>query len=302
MNTMKALSCALLVAGVVGVSAWGQEGPVPATAVVSIESNGAPVTPQMLSLKVSGHEVPVESLTPVQPQNMELAILIDDGLRQSVSLQFADIKRFVGQLPPQVKVMVGYMSNGSVRAQHTFTTNREVVMKDVRIPFGTPGQAASPYFCLSDFVKHWPSNARAARVVLMITNGVDPYNGSTSIMNQNSPYVQSAQEDAQRAGVAVYSLFYGNAGMGGFRTNFSGQSYLQQVADATGGQSLYGGTITPVNFQPFLDKFRKDLAESYFVGFRVNGKVGRDELASIKVKANAPGIKVHAPEAVRPGI
>ena len=90
--------------------------------------------------------------------------------------------------------------------------------------------SASPYFCLSEFAKNWPgtpvearrnpealdamgpaaAGTRKARFVLMITNGVDPYNGSTSILNQDSPYVATAVRDAQRAGAAVYSiLLYG---------------------------------------------------------------------------------------------
>ena len=80
----------------------------------------------------------------------------------------------------------------------------------------------------------------------MLTNGVDPYNGSTALVNQDSPYVEAAQADAQRAGVAVYSIAYGDAGMRGGSASFSGQSYLQQVADATGGRSFYQGTGNPV--------------------------------------------------------
>ncbi len=90
--------------------------------------------------------------------------------------------------------------------------------------------SASPYLCLSDFSKHWPgapSNAAVdgavapapaqhkARFVLMISNGVDPYNGSTSVMNQDSPYVSASVKDAQRAGVAVYSIYFSDAGIRG---------------------------------------------------------------------------------------
>jgi len=64
----------------------------------------------------------------------------------------------------------------------------------------------------------------------MITDGVDPYNGRPSVLNQNSPYVESAQNAAQRAGVAVYSIYYGDRGIGGGGAYLSGQSYLQQVA------------------------------------------------------------------------
>jgi hypothetical protein len=183
-----------------------------------------------------------------------------------------------------------------------FSSNHAVVADQLRIAMAMPGASASPYFCLSDFVKHWPSQQRVPRFVLMITNGVDPYNGSVSPMNQDSPYVQAAQEDAQRAGVAVYALYYGDAGMRGGRAAFSGQSYLSQVTGATGGESLYNGTFSPTSFAPYLKRLAEDMRESYVLGFRANATHARaNTLVPIKVKS-MNGAKVHAPEAVHPGM
>jgi hypothetical protein len=68
-----------------------QEGPAPTTALVTIESKGnAPVSPQTLTLQVNGRNTPIDSVTPVNPAGTELAILIDDGLRGNVALQFGD--------------------------------------------------------------------------------------------------------------------------------------------------------------------------------------------------------------------
>jgi hypothetical protein len=281
-----------------------QEGPAPTTALVTIESKGnAPVSPQTLTLQVNGRNTPIDSVTPVNPAGTELAILIDDGLRGNVALQFGDLKQFIQTLPPQVHVLLGYMDNGTVRQEGGFTTDHEAIVGKIRIPMSVGDASASPYFCLSDFVKRWPSNQRAARVVLMITNGVDPYNGSTSIMNQDSPYVQEATDDAQRAGVAVYALYYGDSGMRGGRANFSGQSYLQQMASSTGGESLYNGSFSPVEFAPYLKQFGKDLQESYLLGFQANAThEKKDTLTRIKVKSTEAGVKVHAPDAVHPGV
>ena len=79
----------------------------------------------------------------------------------------------------------------------------------------------------------WSPSTHKARFILMLTNGVDPYNGSTSIMNQGSPYVDNAIADAQRAGVTVYSIYFGDAGMAGGSVNNSGQDCLNQIAQAT---------------------------------------------------------------------
>jgi hypothetical protein len=195
------------------------------------------------------------------------------------------------------------MQNGIVRSEGGFSTNHAAVAAQLRIPMSAAGVDASPYFCLSDFVKHWPSNEPGARFVLMVSNGVDPYNGRPSIMNQDSPYVQTAQEDAQRAGVAVYSIYYGESGLRGGRGSFSGQSYLQQVGEATGGESFYQGTITPPSLGPYLKQFDKAIAESYTVSFNVNSAGSKgNTLTQIKLTSSQPGVKIHAPQSVHPGL
>ncbi len=279
------------------------EGPVPTSALVSVTSKSdTPLNPQMLHLQVNRHDSPITAVTPVSPASAQIAILIDDGLRGSFALQLKDIQNFIEQLPAGTQVLVGYMQNGSVRTSG-FTANHEQAASQLRIPFSNFDASASPYFCLSSFVKQWPSNQPGARFVLMITNGVDPYNGRPSILNQDSPYVQTAQEDAERAGVAVYSIYYGDTGLRGGRGSFSGQSYLDQVGDATGGESFYHGSITPVSFAPYLAQFRKAITESYLVSFLTSATHEKgNTLTDIKLTTSQPGVKIHAPQSVHPGM
>jgi hypothetical protein len=205
------------------------------------------------------------------------------------------------------------MQNGRVEPASNltgFSTDHAAVAQGIHIPNGIRGASASPYFCLSDFVKNWPPEAEGARnrqserpthkarVVLMITNGVDPYNGSTSITNQDSPYVASAITDAQRAGVPVYSIYYSDAGFRGNRGSFSGQSYLQQVAEGTGGVAYYQGTGNPVSLAPFLKQFQSAISETYVATFPVDGN---KKMVSLKVSTTLPKTKLNAPEQVRPG-
>lgn len=280
------------------------EGPVPTTALINVQSkNNTPLNTAALKLEVNGHDAPIASVTPVGREGAQVAILIDDGLRMNFGVQLSELQKFVGSLPPNVQVLVGYMQNGMVRHEGGFSSNHEALLKQIRVPLGSPGLSASPYFCLSDFVKHWPGQGNAARMVLMITNGVDPYNGSVSPLNQDSPYVRTAQEDAQRAGVAVYSIYYGDAGIRGGLANFSGQSYLNQVAEATGGVSFYQGRITPPSIGPYLDEFRNAIQESYLVSFNASANhERRNTLTRIKLKTEQAGVKLHAPDAVHPGL
>jgi len=280
------------------------EGPAPTTALVYAESkNHTQLDPQALQVQVNGHNVQVTSVEPVSADRAQVAILIDGGLRSSFNLQINDIKEFVNGLAPGTEILIGYMENGRVVAPTGFTTDREQILGSLHMSIALPGLSASPYFCLSDFVKKWPSSAPSARFVLMITNGVDPYNGAPTLMNQDSPYVQTAQEDAARAGVAVYSIYFPDAGLRGGRGSLSGQSYLSQVGDATGGMVFNNGSIPPVSIGPYLTQFGRAIKESYRVTFLAGtGNRKPSTLDRLKIKTSQQGMKVHGPEVVHPGM
>jgi len=281
-----------------------QEGPAPTQTLVTLESNSNQnLTPQNLTLKLNGRDTPLDSVAPIPPTGVQIALLIDDGLRNSVGRQLNDIRKFVTTLPQGTEIFIGYMQNGRVVSAQDFTTDYAAAAKAVRIPLGSAGVSASPYFCLSDFAKRWPSSSSGdqthkARFVLMITNGVDPYNGSVSPMNQNSPYVDSAIRDAHRAGIDVYSIYYTDAGIRGGAASFSGQGYLAQVAEATGGRAYFQGTGNPVSMEPFFKQFKGSIAESYVATFTAPRNA---DLVRIKLSTNLPKTKVRAPAEVRPG-
>ena len=280
-----------------------QEGPTPTQALVAVDSKN-PTTPTItdVTIKVNNRATALTGLTPVQASGAQVAILIDDGLRVGMGRELGALRDFVKGLRPGTEVFVGYMQNGRVVTGQGFTTNFDAAANDLRMPVGSPGLSASPYFCLSDFVKRWPENrgsgAPKARFVLMITNGVDPYNGSTSIMNQNSPYVDAAVKDAQRAGVAVYSMYYSDAGMRGGRASFSGQSYLAQIAQGTGGTAYYQGVGNPVSMEPYLKQFQRAISETYIATFNAPGE---KSLVQVKVSPKLSRTQVRAPAQVRPG-
>ena len=295
-----------------------QEGPTPTQALVAFDAK-TPVTPTAsnITIKVDNRETPIANLQSIPQDGTQIAVLIDDGLRQSVGRELGALRAFINTFPPGAEIFVGYMQNGRVVPAGdvpTFSTNHAAVAQSLHLPSGIPGSSASPYFCLSDFVKNWPGNAedqvapvaqpiqsaprRKARFVLMISNGVDPYNGSTSVMNQDSPYVASTVTDAQRAGVPVYCLYFADAGFRRNRGNFSGQNYLAQLAQGTGGVSFWQGIGNPVSMDPFLKQFQKAISETFVATFPVGTN---RKLVSLKVSTNLPKTKVRATQQVRPG-
>jgi hypothetical protein len=300
---------------------YAQEGPLSTQILVNVDAKATPPAVGDLSIDVNGHKEPLSAWTPVAPNGAQVAVLIDDGIRESVGTQLDTIRTWIQHLPAGTEVLVGYMENGRVVSDQGFTADHALAASGVHIPQGIAGDSASPYFCLSDFVKKWPiardtqpanavptigsyptqAGARKARFVMMLTNGVDPYNGSTNPMNQDSPYVATAVEDAQRAGVAVYSIYYADAGFRGNRGSFSGQSYLAQLSQGTGGQPYFEGTGSPVSLAPFLANFQRAISETYIATFEAPaGKDPAKELLHLKL-TSATKTKLHAPEEVRPG-
>jgi hypothetical protein len=284
-----------------------QEGPAPTQALVAVESKTQIVpTISDVTLKVDNRSTPLTSLTQVAPTGAQVAILIDDGLRTTAGRQLDDLRNFVQNLPPGIEIFIGYMRNGDVYAAQPFTTDYAAAANTLRIPTGSRGISGSPYFCLSSFVKSWPEattafsgpSARKARFVMMITNGVDPYNGSVSPLNQDSPNVANAVTDAQRAGVAVYSIYYSEAGVRGGAASMSGQSYLAQLSGGTGGTAYFEGSFSPISVAPYLNRFQKAIAETYIATFPAPGN---KKLVAIKLNTKLPGTKLFAPTQVRPG-
>jgi len=185
-----------------------EQGMQPTQAIVRVpRSEGTVINKADVQIKVNGHGVPVSRWRPLVGRmgSVELAILIDDGLRGNFATNVSDIKRFAVGLPPTISAAVGYMQNGRVNISTGFTTDRDAIGKSVRIPIGQQGVSGSAYFCLSDLAKNWPTKTGLPRVVVMITNGIDYYNGSTSPLNQDSPYVETSV--AVRAASAARTIY-----------------------------------------------------------------------------------------------
>jgi hypothetical protein len=254
---------------------------------------------QDLKVTVDGKTPSNVKLTPLRgpADRAELVILIDGGARNTLGTQIDDFAHFVQSLPPNVKVAVGYMINGHTALTGPLTTDHAQARKGLHLPGGMPGISASPYFCLSDLAKHWPSQDRQARrEVVMVTDGIDYYDFR---FDPYDPYVESATDDAVRAGLVVYSIYWSNQGRARFslfETN-TGQSLVLQVTDATGGNSYWEGMGNPVSFQPYLQDIARRLENQYKLTFvaRLDGK---PEIENLKLKSHAPATKIVAPQEV----
>jgi hypothetical protein len=209
-----------------------------------------------------------------------------------------EIQHFVQSLPANTAVTIAYMQNGRAVLTGPLSTDRAEALRGLHITGGgIAGVSASPYFCLSDLAKNWPSrDHQARREVVMITDGVDYYDMR---YDPEDPYVQSAIDDAVRSQLIVYSIYWRNVGRvdRSFYATNAGQNLLSELTQATGGNSYWEGMGNPVSIQPYFEDIQQRLNHQYEVSFMAPSN-GKPQLASFRLKLNDKGAKVDAPQQV----
>ena len=277
----------------------GGEGTAVVTVLPKHKGEMAPNVTQrdVQTMKVGGKTAQVTNWQAFRNGPVELVILIDEGARSSLGTQINDIQKFVTSLPPNVKTAIAYMSNGQAVFSGPLTSDHDQVLKALRLPQGIPGIDASPYFCLSDLAKHWPSQDRdVRREVVAITDGIDYYYRR---YDPDDPYVQAAITDTVRAGIVVYSIYWKNIGRfdNTFYGNDTGQNLMDEVTQATGGTNFWQGVGNPVSFSPYFDELTRRLNNQYEVSFTAPLN-GRPQVENFDLKLTAPGASVDAPKEV----
>ena len=273
-------------------------GGVPVRMVVTVESSDgkdAPVLKREDVIVFQEHDrTQVTEWTPFQGDRagLEFYVLIDDAASSSVNVQLSDVRRFIEQQPAASAIGIGYLRNGMVEIRQTPTLDHAKAAAALRIPMLLGG--ASPYLALSDLIKRWPPGS-LRREVLLISSGDDPL-GSDSPMN---PYVDAAIEDAQRAGIAVYTIYtpgIGHAGHSYWRALWA-QSHLAQLAEETGAEAYIMGFGAPISFAPYLEDMERHLSHQYLLTFLVR-PTGKPSFQSIKLRTEVPNAELVGPHRV----
>ncbi len=301
LNIALLIAAACIWAGADVAAQTPQPGGVPVHTVVTVEAHkgSSPVINREDVMVYQGKDRDqVVDWVPAQEDHaaLEFFILIDDSSNSTLGTQLNDIRKFIDAQPPSAKIGVAYMQNGAAQIVQNLTTDHQAAENAFRLPLGTFGANASPYFSLSDLVKRWPSS-NARREVLVVSNGVDPYYGIGDLLD---PYLQTAIEDAQRAGIIVSAIYTPGIGHFGhsYWLTYWGQLYLAELAEKTGGEAYYiGFTGPPVAFAPYLDEQANRLNHQFLLTFlaRPPKKAG---LQAIRIKTEVPNADLVAPHAV----
>jgi hypothetical protein len=235
-----------------------------------------------------------------QKGGLQLAIVIDNSANQfGVGTQLNEFADFIAQQPKSTAIGLFYAVNGTTQVASPFSRNHVAVAKALRMPLGRAGGSPSVYESLSDLINHHWEPTEARREVLLISSGVDRLN-----RGPDSPYVQSAIEDAQKAGVEVHAIYTDGVSFDESMRGQFAQGNLMQLAEGSGGYNLFEGVSTPMSFARYLKELDMALQHQYRLTFTIEpSNKAKGELRNIKIRTEQHHVDLRYPKLVLvPGI
>ena len=193
---------------------------------------------------------------------INIAILIQDDLISRVGNELGVTREFIRALPPGSRVMVGYITSGSLQVRQPFTTDLNLAAKSLRIPIAsTAASPYNPYVEVIDAMKKFDSGWRGQKTVLLISDGLDTSRGFDATTAGHTLDIDRTIHEANRRSIAIYSFYAPSVGL----TSYSqlaasyGQSSLNRVTEETGGKAFFQGTTGFVTFDSYFDRLRREL-------------------------------------------
>ena len=236
--------------------------PRPVTIPVTIKVNKPETEIRVVDLMVR-EDGEVQSLLSIRrpaDNPVTLAVLLQDDLVSSIASEARAVANFIRDLPAGSRVMVGYIRSGSLQVRRRFTTDLDRAAASVRPPLSSASASPfNPYVEIIEALRRFDSQPLGRRAILVVSDGLDVSRGLDSSSPSDSIDLARAIREAQRRGVAIYSIFAPPAVSGNRLLIGNGQSSLQKLSDETGGRAFFQGTSAPVSFQPFLREISSTL-------------------------------------------
>jgi hypothetical protein len=248
-----------------------------------------------LTITQNREPLPISNLVPLRGgrAGLELFLLVDNCSNCEPGSNFEELSRFISSQPPATRVGVAYILNGRLQVAENPTTDRARAVKALSTPQGN--KPASPFVALADLIRGWPQST-ARRVVLMISNGINPGN----LENYQDPSAEAALEEAQRAGVTVFVIYHPSADYLSTDSSklYAGQVQLAHVADETGGEAYFLGFGPLPALGPFLSDLADHLGNQYLLEFVAKPAAGSGALQQVTVKSKITDLEVMVPDKV----
>lgn len=316
MKSFVLLSASVLIPFALTLCSFAQEGlraaEIPVSLIVTMNSrDGVPnVGTQNVTVYQQGRPATVTNWA--QDGALELFILLNDSPESSYGTQLADLRQFIMAQPSTTRVGVAYLQMGGPKIVQSLTADHVTAAKALHPSMAELAKSASAYEALGQLIEQWPvSNAR--REILMISDGADETVGTDVRVRETSdltpardvtpavieqtwtrpsgksptfkqnPYVDSAIERAQRAGIIVFTICTPNQDMDSDDLVQS-RMYLSRLAKETGGESYYYESGTR-SLHSYLSDSTMRLAHQYLVTFLARAE-NRGTLQPIKVRTD----------------
>src|SRR5678815_1325880 len=204
------------------------------------------------------------SLQSIEPLN--LAILIQDDLVSQVSNELGVTRDFIRTLPQGSRVMVGYVTAGSLQVRQPFTTDLEKAAKSLRVPISSVSSAPyNPYVEVLEALKRFEDGWSNANAILLVSDGLDTSRGFDSTAAGHTLDLDRAIKEAKKREVAVFSFYAPSVGLTShsrLAANY-GQSSLNRLGDETGGKAFFQGATGFVTFDSYFNHLRETLNRQY---------------------------------------
>jgi hypothetical protein len=197
---------------------------------------------------------------------LNIAILIQDDLTSQVGNELGVTRDFIRSLPAGSRVMVGYITAGTLQVRQPFTTDLNRAANSLRIPIAsTSASAYNPYVEVIEALKKFDPAWKGHNAVLLISDGLDVSQGFDATAAGHTLDIDRTINEANKREVAIYSFYAPSVGLTGhsFLAASYGQSSLNRVSHDTGGAAFFQGTNGFVTFDSYFDRLREQLNRQY---------------------------------------
>lgn len=193
---------------------------------------------------------------------VNIAILIQDDLVSSVGNEIRVTADFIQSLPKGSRVLVGYITSGSLQVRQPFTTDLNSAARSLRIPLSsTAASPYNPYVEVIEAIRRFDSSWNGRNAILLISDGLDVSRGFDSTAAGNTIDLQRATREANSREIAIYSFYAPSVGLTSHSHTAAsyGQSSLNRISNETGGQAFFQGLTGFVTFDPYFAQLKRAL-------------------------------------------
>jgi hypothetical protein len=197
---------------------------------------------------------------------LNLAVLVQDDLISQVGNELGVTRDFIRSLPSGSRVMVGYITTGTLQVRQPFTSDLDKAARSLRVPRSSESASPfNPYVEVIEALRNFDASWKGKNAVLLISDGLDTSRGFDITSSGHTMDLERAIKHANDRSVAVYAFYAPSVGLTS-RSRLAasyGQNSLARLADDTGGKAFFQGTSGFVTFDAYFERLRQTLNEQY---------------------------------------